>query len=282
MGRSDNPVAIWDFTCPANLWELEELRSHLRSIAKKWVFQLERGGETGYMHYQGKVSLISKTRQFDIEDGDTSASHISDGKSLFNYVTKEASRVAGPWSDKDTPKFLQKKVEKMTTLYSWQRWLVGEAGIYLDRYIDLICDPEGCKGKSSIVSYCEYHDIAVKIPMMTGMNGKDCVQIVLQMYLEKGKGEKAYVIDFPRALRKDKLHEFYEAIETIKDGYLFDMRYGFTKRWMEVPRIFIFTNELPDESLLSRDRWRVWNIDEEKDIIKYKEEKKKKVFKGKD
>ena len=72
---------------------------------------------------------------------------------------------------------------------------------------------------------------------------------------------KSYLIDLPRAVSKERLHNMYAAIETIKGGYAFDDRYKFQDRYFDCPNIFVFTNFLPDEEFLSKDRWRYWAIE---------------------
>lgn len=64
----------------------------------------------------------------------------------------------------------------------------------------------------------------------------------------------------PRAINKEKLYQFFSGIETLKSGYCYDDRYKFTKRLFDRPRICIFTNVEPDETLLSKDMWRIWTV----------------------
>jgi hypothetical protein len=70
----------------------------------------------------------------------------------------------------------------------------------------------------------------------------------------------------PRALKKDKLGGFYSAIETVKDGYAYDDRYNFTEKIFDCPVIWVISNTLPDFSLLSRDRWKLWEITDDKEL----------------
>jgi len=71
----------------------------------------------------------------------------------------------------------------------------------------------------------------------------------------------------PRGMKKDRLGDFYSGIEIIKNGVAYDKRYTAKKVRFDRPRIFIFTNELPNFSLMSKDRWRVWNVTENYDLI---------------
>jgi hypothetical protein len=81
---------------------------------------------------------------------------------------------------------------------------------------------------------------------------------------------KLYLFDMPRAMNKDKMYQFYSAVETIKDGYAYDDRYTFKEKVFDCPNIWIFCNVLPDLAMLSRDRWRIWDIDNSYNLVKLK------------
>ena len=70
----------------------------------------------------------------------------------------------------------------------------------------------------------------------------------------------AYLIDMPRALKKDKLFGFYSALETLKDGYAYDDRYRFVEKVFDCPNIWVFSNCMPDPDMLSIDRWRIYSV----------------------
>jgi len=69
-----------------------------------------------------------------------------------------------------------------------------------------------------------------------------------------------YIIDIPRALRKDQLFQFFSGIETLKDGYAYDDRYHFKEEYFDCPNIWIFMNTIPDLEYMSKDRWRFYEI----------------------
>ena len=57
---SKNSIAVWDFTLPGDFGDKETLNNWLREKCKKWTYQLEKGA-SGYIHYQGRISLKNKT-----------------------------------------------------------------------------------------------------------------------------------------------------------------------------------------------------------------------------
>ena len=72
--------------------------------------------------------------------------------------------------------------------------------------------------------------------------------------------QKCYLIDIPRAMKKDKLASFYSGLEALKNGVMYDKRFHFKKRRIDRPQVIVFTNTLPDWDLMSRDRWQVWRM----------------------
>ena len=75
---------------------------------------------------------------------------------------------------------------------------------------------------------------------------------------------KIYMIDMPRAMQRTQLYEFYEAVETIKGGWVYDTRNKGRQRWMDRPQICIFANMDPDMTMLSKDMWELYDLHENK------------------
>ena len=72
----------------------------------------------------------------------------------------------------------------------------------------------------------------------------------------------------PRGMKKDRLGDFYAGIEVIKNGVAYDKRYAAKKIRFDRPRIIVFTNMMPNLDLMSKDRWALWEIKNNK-LIKY-------------
>lgn len=75
-----------------------------------------------------------------------------------------------------------------------------------------------------------------------------------------------YLVDIPRAMIDS--HELWAAIESVKNGIVFDDRYQFKMKTFDSPQVIVFTNKLPNKDLLSGDRWVLHEIEgfELKDI----------------
>jgi hypothetical protein len=67
-------------------------------LAPKWKFQLERG-ETGYLHYQGRVHLKIKSRKPNKGKFPNLFWNVTSevNKDNFYYVEKPDTLLAGPW-----------------------------------------------------------------------------------------------------------------------------------------------------------------------------------------
>lgn len=249
-------VYIFDFTLKADDIMYYEVVSNLRKFCKKFTFQLEEGKEE-YRHYQGRISLKTKLRLNQMIKVQPWINHAhytitsAEGAQDVEYVTKEESRIDGPWTEK-TNTFIPKHIMNIN-FRPWQNAVVELCKTYDKRKIYVIIDKCGNIGKSTLCTYIRCHGWGRIIPPLN--DAKDIMQMVCCM------GESpAYLIDMPRALDKKKLNQMYTAIEIIKSGYAFDTRYTFKELIFNIPAIIVFTNEVPDQKLLSMDRWELLTV----------------------
>jgi len=266
---------VWDLTLK---WKQELTPKHvidsLKSIAKKWGFQQEIG-ETGYRHYQIRLSLIKKSTESKLitllKDTNLAGAHISPTNNetsgdIYYYVNKLDTRLTGtePYTDKDPEpppmtwqldEFLKKGPHP---------WMIDVFNICNTqrnmREINVIWDYKGGIGKSQFTEWLEYLGAAEQIPFH---NSYEDISAWVCSRREQGNKAQNYIIDIPRGLKKDKLNEFYSGIESLKDGVVFDKRHRARKIRFDRPNIFIFTNTKPqDETLdmISIDRWRIYIV----------------------
>lgn len=258
-------ICVYDFTLP-KVCEKDELKTVLKEISKKWCFQLERG-ESGYEHYQGRFSLKTKVRLSGCKNMfKWNEIHLSptsnENKTNTFYVTKEETRIDGPWSDADKEIYIPRQIREIDTLYPWQQYIVDRYDVWDKRTINVVIDTKGNNGKSTLIGYMRAHGLAFAIPFANDF--KD----IMRMIMDVGT-KRCYLMDMPRAINKEKLYQMYGAFETIKNGYAFDDRYHFKEKVFDCPNIWIFTNHKPDMSLLSEDRWVLWKISDDMDLISY-------------
>ena len=147
-------------------------------------------------------------------------------------------------------------------LYPWQKEIRTKCSQFCMRTINMIYDQKGNLGKSIFCEYLEFHNLAEEIPPFRLMD--DIFQWVYSV-----PGKPAYFIDMPRGMKKDKLGDFYSGIEIIKNGVAYDKRYTCKKIRFSRPNIWIFTNTLPAFDLMTHDRWKIYEIDDEHNLCPY-------------
>lgn len=167
------------------------------------------------------------------------------------YVMKEDTRVDGPWSDQSVATYVPLGVRNMI-LKPWQNQVLEWSKEPDDRTVHVIFDEIGNIGKSKLVTYLCTKKLACRIPPME--HHKDVMRACLDRI------STCYLIDLPRAMDKRRMNSMWAAIETIKDGYAYDDRYRYREQYFEPPCVVVFTNILPDPAMLSRDRWSIWYV----------------------
>lgn len=269
-----NPITGYDFRYSADDYTPEEIKGFLKGIAKSFVFQKEKG-DTGYIHYQGRLRLIKKRRKmkalslFSVKPNyfePTVNSEFINGDAF--YMLKEDTRLMGPWSDKDEVKVMTQQLEwyKRQGERPFQKTLRDMSSQFDMRAIDLIWDTTGNCGKSLFSEAMEYDGLAEEIPPFRLMDD------IFQWVCSRPK-KLCYIVDMPRGMKKDKLGDFYSGIEVIKNGVAYDKRYNAKKNRFDRPRIFVFTNTLPCLELMSKDRWNIWKIDRQFELESFNPDK---------
>jgi len=255
---SKSPVACWDFTLPfSSNDDFLKVKKQLLEICKSGTFQKEEGA-SGYLHYNGRVSLKKKMRLPPVGtpnflEGVHWSPTSNACRNNVDYVSKDYTRVDGPWDITEKIDYIPKQIRDITSLYDWQSTIINQLNIWDTRSINMVYCKEGNKGKSTLCGWCRAYKLARCLPPVNDY--KDMLRMVCDL-----PTSRAYMIDMPRALKKDKLGQFYSAIETLKDGYAYDDRYTFKEKIFDCPNVWIFSNILPDFSLLSGDRWKIWEI----------------------
>lgn len=263
----------YDFTLVAGIITNEDITTALNTYCKKWVFQYEEG-ITGYLHYQGRISLTDKLRLNELIDTKIlpSQAHWSRTQTKtkgFDYVMKEDTRILGPWKDTDKPKYIPRQYRgKMNTLRPFQKHIIDSAYTFDERTINVIISPNGNIGKSVISSLCELFKKGIDLPPCN--DAEKLIQSCCNICMKKNtRNPSPIFIDLPRSFNQDNMNGIFTAIEQIKKGKLYDIRYNYTEWWIDSPQIWVFTNnEEIDTDMLSKDRWKIWNVDKNYRLVK--------------
>jgi len=261
-----NAVCTWDFTIPQKSISQEELSKALKDKCKQWTYQLEKGTKSNYLHYQGRVSLKLKARKGpEICKGIRWSPTSDANKDNDFYVNKDETREEGPWCDKDKEIYIPRQYRNIKP-YKWQMEVLESRNVFQDRVIDLIYDPIGNKGKSTVSALGELLYDALDCPPINDC--KELIQFVCNHCMDNEIRKLGLLfVDLPRAMNKDSLYGIYSAIEQIKKGKVTDTRHHAKAWWIDSPRIWVFSNHLPDPTLLSSDRWNIWTINKENDKL---------------
>lgn len=258
-----NAVAIYHVTIPAEVGDKDMVIAWAEEYFKKWAFQKEAGGETGFEHYQFRGSLKKKLRlegmgtlvnkTLGISRKAASIAH-DDG---WDYCFKNATRIDGPWKsweDEDEEDYIPKKLRGSPVWNPLQGKIMGLLEHEPDdRTVYCLVDKRGCSGKSFIAKWLDCHKQAIYIPQFE--SAKELMRMCFGMP-KRG----CYIIDLPRATSMNGEHALYAGIEQLKTGLVYDDRYKYRRQWIDSPHVLVFTNREPDLSLLSADRWKILRI----------------------
>lgn len=261
-----HPICTWDFTLKSNDDRTPEaVRITMKRLFKKYTFQLERG-DTGYLHYQGRGSLMKKRRfpelkqlliPLGLEDMNVSPTVTENIGTTF-YVMKEDTRVDGPWSDTDVEIYIPRQYRGLT-MYPWQQQVINSALTFDSRKVSYIYDPDGCKGKTTVAALCCLLHKGLRIPAVN--DHEKLLASVCDILTAQNEREPGPIfIDLPRYMDKKRLHGIYSAIEEIKNGHVYDMRFHYKDWWYDSPPVWVFANTIPDLSALSVDRWNFYKF----------------------
>ena len=265
MSRSE--CAQWDFRINMEAVDKHQLCEFLQQLGKKWVFQGEQGAESGYKHWQGRISLWKKRLKRPLmrlfsEIGCPIPNFLQPtsgaGNQGFSYVMKADTRICGPYSDKDIPPYIPKQF-RITNLFPWQQQVVDSAKTWDTRKINVIVNRGGNVGKSTCAHYAALHCGGIVIP---SMNDRDkLVQAACCILRAKQQRHSCLIfIDIPKAVRQDFLPGLYAACETIKGGWTYDWRNHYKEWYQDSPTVWVFTNTAPDGDWLTDDRWNLWEV----------------------
>lgn len=275
--ETNSQLYVWEIRANKDTYEdIAAFADAMKGIAKKWVVQLEKGA-SGYEHWQGRISLPKKKRLSELKNLFRGAEKPlpnwieptvnKEHKKEAFYCLKEDTRIDGPWDDVKYAKesrYIPRHVRGMK-LRPWQQDVAEICKEYNDRVINLLYCAKGGIGKSMVIDYLDCHNIAESVPPLN--DAKDIMQLVCCVVEDRGgsaHAPKAFTFDLPRAMKKDKLYGLYTAIEQIKDGRAYDLRYTYRRPRFDRPQIWVFTNTKPDMDHLSADRWRIWEVVDDK------------------
>lgn len=305
--KRDSPKACWDYTlhfpeairkvddplenkdCLALIDLMQRYFKESAPTYDKWVFQLERGEQSGSLHFQGRFHLKTKKRKQTLI-AEWSASNPFLGRASFSlthdvgsfrYVMKEETRVSGPYSNQF------RKYAWMTQIWEnprpFQRDLT-ERLPFDRRRIHFVHNPDGGAGKTmwsltqlAASAQC-WPGATLTVYMPEWQTYKDLRRGVhgqlKKMDPERYVDGVQMLIDLPRIKpAPNALAQIIGTLELLKNGWIEEDRYSNTYIQLDTTKVIVFHNwQLPDYpefwDLLSADRWCRWYISQEHELVK--------------
>lgn len=267
--------SLWSFVTQGTLAQVkpEEAVEVLTMICKNWTFaQYMCPGNVVCLI--GRISLKTKKRESTLMEmlGDTCLSQTklypggatpTDPAFYETDVNHRELKVdsvtllQGPWSDITNGLIMPLYVKRMVDsgMWPWQRQVMESLDNPDERSVNFVVDNGGKRGKSSLGMFLLCNGLGRRLPPC--LSYKDVMRKVMDT-----PTMKCYIVDLPRTIKPWKIIDIFSAVEEIKNGHAWDDRYQWKEKTFEPPVIWMFANSLPDLSMLSSDRWKVWKMQE--------------------
>ncbi len=122
-----------------------------------------------------------------------------------------------------------------------------------DRKVHWLWEAKGGWGKTEMSLYmCDQMGAMV----LSGRN-LDCLHGIASWIDKMGSAPPIVILDVPRV---NNGHVSYQTIESIKNGVAFSGKYESCQIRFDRPHLVVFSNEPPDMTKLSPDRWVVTEL----------------------
>lgn len=270
----------------------EEIIKVLETLnVRKYAFQEERGGKNKKLHIQSKFELKKKQTESAVikkisELFGPKNFHISVTSNAclddYSYVTKEESRVNGPWTYEETLNTLSKEDNNLMKTIKinldgkgfieprkWQIQLRDKILAQDGRQIYAVLDEMGNIGKSVFISWMDLTEPKTANLSDPIDRAKD---ITRQAYAraseqEGDKQRNIFLIDIPKSTTHNQHRTVLQAVEYLKADTLKDDRYKCRRIGNRLPKVCCFMNTKPHIKYLSIDRWVIFKVDKESDEL---------------
>lgn len=162
-------------------------------------------------------------------------------------AAKDYVRKSGYWTQK-IPELPSVYASESPKWRKWQLSVIHSLDFQNDRQILFVYDKEGNHGKSFLASWFACRRRATYLPA-TLKTSRDLIRVALD------RPSRCYFVDFPKCVTRTSIPQIFAAVESIKNGHVYDDRYEYRDLFIDHPKVCVFGNFNPDRSLLSNDRW---------------------------
>lgn len=151
--------------------------------------------------------------------------------------------------------------------YDCQKAILDDLQAQNMRQILCVVDTLGNSGKTYLIKWHALRFKATSLPISN--NYKDLMRFAFDLHIKQHMSLNTVFIDIPRSFPKNNLRALYSAIETLKDGTIWDDRWSLDMRIdIPPPRICVMTNAEPDMSYLTADRWLIQHIRPDGSVVR--------------
>lgn len=236
-------------TIPRYPWVKKGLKAFIEhNDVHKWIVAKETG-KGGYEHYQVRLTTGAGFER--LKEAFPQA-HIEQASEVFDYERKEGRY----WTSEDTSAIRRNRFGRLDRN---QERILSHVRKSNDRSITVVFDPEGNLGKSFLCRWLYEQGKGYYVPPTI-----DTVKGIIQFIASGYRNEGIIVIDIPRSWKWSE--QLYTAIESIKDGLIFDTRYSAKTRDIYGVNVLVLTNNKPKLDKLSKDRWDILDTSDWKRI----------------
>lgn len=224
----------------------------------KYIFQLEEG-ENKTPHFQGVVYYENARSFASMKELHTKVNwrKCKDWKAANKYCCKPEGRLEGPWAKGIK---IPKEVGIIKELQPWMADCLSIlTGPVDNRAIYWYVDYPGGAGKTSFAKW-----LCVKKGALYVSGKAADIKFAISKWLESGKEIDIVIFDIPRC-NLDYVN--YQALEEIKNGIFFSGKYESGMAVFAQPHVICFANERPKVNLLSKDRWRIIELNSDPKIM---------------
>nr|WCR62264.1 MAG: replication associated protein [ssDNA virus sp.] len=206
----------------------------------------EEEGKDGYKHWQGRI-VFQKPTSMGYVVGLVNVAHWTPTQVRnFDYCEKEGNF----WRSWEGA---LRKFQTME-MYPWQNEVLDRLMKQGDRRICVLVDEYGASGKTTLAKMITARHLGAYCPAMD--ESKDYMAWALAH-----SSAGIFVMDIPKSDSRKKNADLWSAVEQMKNGYVWDKRNHWQERWIDPPGILVITNEEPDRTLLSADRWDIGHME---------------------
>lgn len=231
---------------------------------------------SGDVHRKKDFSYVMKVTELfhqPVSDKSYEANKVTDmydienDENIFHYV-KTCHKTLFPWQSQIID-MIKKHIDYLKD-YRLKIFDKEDYFYEMRRQVIFIIDFSGCNGKSILGQILEQIYKCYEIPLCN--DHADLIKYTCSLLHSEDTPNRfpnGFFSDFPRAMEKRKLNGYFTTIEKIKDGSVYDGRYKANSfKFLSCPFI-IFSNDIPDVSCLTRNRWKFYILNDAKELIHY-------------